>query len=281
MGRNSSFYYSFLILPATKRRALTAVFDLCRAIDDGVDLETDSDRARQVIDDWRREIDRVFSSQSPATPEGRAVQPFVEPFRLPKESFEALIDGVAMDAVPRRYETFADLEPYCHRVASAVGLICLEIFGYRHPGARDYARDLGVALQLTNILRDVGVDYQRGRVYLPAEDLARFGVTEEDIGREVARSGRGIQSERLRAALEHHAARARVFFSRAERNLPPADVRLLASAEIMRAIYRDLLRRIEGARCDVFAEVIRVPRPVQARIALGTWWKSRSSVPTT
>ena len=126
-----------------------------------------------------------------------------------------------MDASPRRYETFADLEPYCHRVASAVGLMCIRIFGYRDPAVRDYARDLGVALQLTNILRDVAVDFRSGRIYLPLEDLARFGCVDADIRQEVERAGRGVQNERLRAVLEHQAARARVYLL-ARHPRPPA-----------------------------------------------------------
>ncbi len=169
---------------------------------------------------WRGEIARVFSAETPSTPQGQALQPFVKPFNLPREQFDALIDGVAMDASPRRYQTFADLEPYCHRVASSVGLICAEIFGYQERAVLDYARDLGVALQLTNILRDVAVDYRLGRFYLPAEDLARFDVSEADIRREVEQAGQGVRSEQVRAALEHHAARARVYFARAVRALP-------------------------------------------------------------
>jgi phytoene synthase len=180
-----------------------------------------------------------------------------------------------MDASPRRYEAFADLEPYCHRVASSVGLICAEIFGYRENAVLDYARDLGVALQLTNILRDVAVDYRRGRLYLPIEDLARFGCVEADIAREVERAGQGIGSENVRAVLEHHAARARVFFSRAERALPPGDASKFVAAEIMRGVYWEVLRRIERARFDVFSRVIRVPRAGQGLIALRVWWKGR------
>ncbi len=135
------------------------MFDFCRAVDDAVDLEPDPARALAALDALAARNRRMSSSTSRRRPSrGRALQPFVEPFNLPRAQFEALVDGVAMDASPRRYETFADLEPYCHRVASAVGLICAEIFGYREARVQDYARDLGVALQLTNILRDVGVD---------------------------------------------------------------------------------------------------------------------------
>jgi phytoene synthase len=274
--RKTSFYYSFLVLSPPQRRAITAVWDVCRAIDDSVDLETDPARAQAALTPWRDEIARVFDRGAPTTPQGQALQPFVVPYHLPRAQFGALVDGVAMDATPRRYETFADLEPYCHRVASAVGLICSEIFGYTQPAALDYARDLGVALQLTNILRDVGVDYRRGRFYLPLEDLRRFGCVEEDVAREVDHAGAGVKNDRLRAVLEHHAARARVFFSRAVRALPAADAPRFLPAEIMRAIYFDLLRRIEAARYDVFTAVIRVPRPVQAQLAVRTWWRARS-----
>jgi phytoene synthase len=161
--RKTSFYYSFLVLPAPKRRAITAVFDFCRAVDDAVDMAPDEAAARAGVTLWRSEVARVFERRTPETPEGRALQPFVGECNLPRAEFDALVDGVAMDATPRRYATFEELEPYCHRVASAVGLICAEIFGYREAGVRQYARDLGVALQLTNILRDVAVGYRPDR----------------------------------------------------------------------------------------------------------------------
>lgn len=275
--RKTSFYYSFLALPAPKRRAITAVFDFCRAVDDSVDLETDPARAQQALTLWRGEVARVFTGARPETPQGQQLQPFVAPCRLPRQQFDALVDGVAMDATPRRYQTFADLEPYCHRVASSVGLMCAEIFEYKQPAVLDYARDLGVALQLTNILRDVGVDYRRGRLYLPLEDLARFSCTEADIAREVDESRSGLRSEKVRAVLEHQAARARMFFSRAVRVLPREDTGRFLPAEIMRAIYFELLTRIETRRCDVFTDLVRVPRPAQARIAITTWWRLRQS----
>jgi len=284
VARKTSFYYAFLALPKAKRQAIVAVWDFCRAVDDSVDLAPSPKAAEAAVGTWRAELDRVFGSSEPATPAGRNLQPLVPTFGLAREDFDALVDGIAMDASPRRYETFADLEPYCHRVASAVGLMCVRIFGYRNPAVRDYARDLGVALQLTNILRDVGVDFRRGRVYLPIEDLTRFGCTEADIEREVNEAGHGIRSDRLRSVLEHHAARARVFYARAVRALPPDEGSNLIAAEIMREVYSELLRRVESARCDVFSSVIHVPRPTQARIALKTWWNvrrraARSTVP--
>ena len=276
MTRKTSFYYSFLVLPKAKREAITAVFDFCRAVDDSVDLETDPARAQTALATWRAEVARVFDQQQPLTPQGKALQPFAKSCRLPREQFEALVDGVAMDAGPLRFQTFADLEPYCHRVASSVGLICAEIFEYRQPQVLEYARDLGVALQLTNILRDVAVDYRRGRMYLPLEDLARFNCAEDDIRREVENAGRGVQSTAVRSVLEHHGARARVYFSRARRALPASDAKSFLPAEIMQAIYWNLLQRIEAAQYDVFTELIRVPRPTQARLAIQTWWRLRS-----
>jgi len=276
MTRKTSFYYSFLVLPQPQRRAITAVWDFCRAVDDAVDLETDFKRAEAALASWRVEVARVFDGGAPQTPQGQALQAFVEPFHLPRVQFDALIDGVAMDASPRRYETFADLEPYCHRVASAVGLMCAEIFGYREKAVLDYARDLGVALQLTNILRDVAVDYRRNRFYIPLEDLRRFSCSEADVAREVDQSGHGVQNPRVRAVLDHQGARARVFFARAVRSLPQQDASRFVAAEIMRAIYFEMLRRIEAAEFDVFTSVIRVPRPLQARLALQVWWRLRA-----
>jgi phytoene synthase len=186
MTRKTSFYFSFLVLPRAKRRAVTAVYDLCRAIDDSVDLEPDPVRAAAALDSWRVEVARLFEGRPPETPQGRQLLPFIRPFNLPRIQFDALIEGVAMDITPKRYSTFADLEKYCHRVASAVGLVCAEIFGYREAAVLDYARDLGVALQLTNILRDVAVDARQRRLYLPLEDFERFGCTEADLQGEIA-----------------------------------------------------------------------------------------------
>jgi phytoene synthase len=273
--RKSSFYYSFLALPTPKRHAIVAVFDFCRAVDDSVDLETDPARAAEALALWRAEIDRVFTGGAPATPQGRALQPFVEPAHLPRAQFDALVDGVAMDAAGTRYATFADLEPYCHRVASAVGLICAEIFGYRERIVLDYARDLGVALQVTNILRDVGVDFRNGRRYLPDEDLARCGCAWSDIEAEVAQAGRGVQSPAVRAVLELTAGRARTFFARAAAALPAEERRRFLPAEIMSGVYQSLLGRIERRGYDVFTSVVRVPRPMQAGIALRVWWRTR------
>ena len=270
MARDTNFYYSFLVLPAEKREAIGIVWDFCRAVDDAVDEAGAADAALEV-ERWRREVAAVFGEGTPATAQGRALAPLVRRFNLPHAAFNALVEGVAMDIGSRRYETFDDLYEYCIRVASAVGLMCLEIFGYRDPRARDYAIDLGVALQLTNILRDVPEDLARGRVYIPQEDLRHFGCTEADLQAESAQRGSGVRSGSVKALLRHQGERAREYYARAAAALPPGDARRLVAAEIMGAIYRAILTRIERTDYDVFTRVIRIPRPRRALIAGLTW----------
>ncbi|MDP6605784.1 MAG: squalene/phytoene synthase family protein [Dehalococcoidia bacterium] len=273
MSRDTNFYYSFLALPAEKRRAIIAVWDFCRAVDDAVDepssggsMATPQD-VSAAVDRWRTEVAACFDGRAPRTTQGERLQPFIDRFGLPREAFERLVDGVEMDVGRRRYETFADLREYCLRVASGVGLMTIEIFGYRDPRVRDYAVDLGVALQLTNIVRDVAVDLAQGRVYLPIEDLARFGCTEDDLRR-------GELSAPVVALLRHQCERAREYYGRARAVLPRDEARGLVAAEIMRAIYFAILEAIERAGYDVFSRVIRVPRPRRAMIAASTWVKT-------
>jgi phytoene synthase len=276
VARDTNFYYSFLVLPAEKRRAIVAVWDFCRAVDDATDEigREAPEVAAAELGKWRRELAACFDGLEPQTPQGRALLPFVQRFHLPRSAFEALIEGVEMDVVPRRYQTFGELYEYCIRVASAVGLICLEIFGYRDPAARQYARDLGVALQLTNILRDVPGDFERGRVYIPQEDFAAHGCTEADLKQEIVHRGGGIKNAAIEQLLRHQAARAREYYGRAAQHLPRGDARRLVAAEIMGAIYRRILDRIEQRRYDVFSEVVRIPRPQRALIAAATWGRT-------
>jgi 15-cis-phytoene synthase len=273
VARDTNFYYSFLVLPADKRRAIVAVWDFCRAVDDATDerAEEDPAAAAREIAHWRRELAACFDGGTPTTPQGRALAPLVHRFNLPRSAFEALIEGVEMDVTPRRYETFADLYEYCIRVASAVGLICVEIFTYRDPAARQYATDLGVALQLTNILRDVPGDLQRGRLYIPLEDLRAHGCTEDDLRRESANAGAGVRSPAVKALLRQQGRRAREYYAKAARGLPRRDAGRLVAAEIMGAIYRGILDRIERRDYDVFSSVVRIPRPRRALIAGTTW----------
>lgn len=275
MSRDTSFYYSFLVLPPRKRNAIIAVWDFCRAVDDAVDEVVPAEQwanglpaaaratAAASLADWRREIAAVYGG-TPQTPQGTGLQPYVRDFDLPRDRFEELIDGVEMDLDHVRYETFAELADYCRRVASAVGLVCVEIFGYRDPGVRTYAEHLGLALQLTNIVRDVAADLRMGRIYLPLEDLRRFGVGEEALRA-------GTVTPAVASLLRFECDRAREYFQRAAAALPAADVRSLLAAEIMGAIYFEILQRIEGRGYDVFSERIRVPRPRRAVLALRLW----------
>jgi 15-cis-phytoene synthase len=265
--RATSFYYSFFALPAEKRKAIIAVWDFCRAVDDAVDephAETARGGSDQALARWREEVARLYEHREPATSQGRELLPFIGQFSLPRNAFEDLIDGVAMDLDRRRYDTFDALRQYCLRVASAVGLICVEIFGYRDVQSRDYAIDLGIALQLTNIIRDVGADLQRGRLYIPLEDLKKFGCTEQDLRT-------GIVTENVRKLLAFECSRAREYYRKAEQALPQPDARGLTAARIMAAIYAELLRAIERTNYDVFRRRVRIGRPRQAMIAAFTW----------
>jgi len=270
VGRDTSFYYSFLVLPADKRRAIVAVWDFCRAVDDAVDEAPEGTHAARVRE-WREELARCFDGGAPLTPQGRALQPLIGAFNLPRSAFEALIEGVEMDLHTTRYATFPDLYQYCIRVASAVGLMCVEIFGCKDPASKQYAIDLGVALQLTNILRDVPGDLERGRVYIPLEDFARFKCHEGDLGAEAMHAGHGVRSAAVKQLLAFQAQRARDYYRKADATLPRPDARRLVAARIMGAIYRGILSRIEAADYDVFSSVIRVPRPRRALIAAATW----------
>jgi phytoene synthase len=274
-GRDTNFYYSFLVLPAEKRRAIVAVWDFCRAVDDAVDEApaglgpADPRSAASQLARWREELAACYGQGSPRTPQGQALAPLVARFSLPRDAFEAVVDGVAMDLERSRYQTFDELREYCLRVASAVGLICIEIFGYTDPRTRGYALDLGIALQLTNIVRDVGADLARGRIYLPAADLARFGCTEDDLRA-------GVVSGKVRSLLAYECARARDYYDRAERELPRADRRRMVAARIMAGIYRAILDRIERSDYRVFDRTIRVPRPRRAVIAAMLWARAMS-----
>ena len=271
MARDTNFYYSFLVLPPDKRKAIVAVWDFCRAVDDAVDEAESPGAARDEIARWRAELAMAFEGRTTQTRQGAALVPVIGQFNLPRTAFESLIEGVEMDLGARRYETFEDLYRYCIRVASAVGLICLEIFGYGDPRSRQYAIDLGVALQLTNILRDVPEDLRRGRVYIPQQELRLHGCSEEDLARESAASGNGVRSPAVRAVLEQQARRAREYYRRAAKGLPRSDARRLVAAEIMGAIYRGILTRIEAAEYDVFTRVVTIPRPRRALIAAAIW----------
>ena len=262
----TSFYYSFLVLPADQRRAIIAVWEFCRAVDDAVD-ECDAPGAlpaATAVTHWRDELARCFSDGQPVTPQGQRLQPFIREFDLPRQAFDDVIDGVAMDLDHLRYDTFEELFEYCRRVASAVGMICIRIFRCSSPASTDYALHLGLALQLTNIIRDVKSDLERGRLYLPLEDLRATGCTVDELMA-------GQVTDRVRALLAFECERARSFYAKAVASRPEVDRRRLVAAEIMRAVYGETLGRIEQRGYDVFSSRVRVPKPQQALIALRQW----------
>ncbi|HVN34846.1 MAG TPA: presqualene diphosphate synthase HpnD [Casimicrobiaceae bacterium] len=233
----SSFYYSFLFLPPERRRAITALYAFCREVDDVVDEATDATLARTKLAWWRTEVSAAFTG-APQHPVALALKPVVAQFRLPEEHFQTVIDGMAMDLERNRYLDFAELERYCHCVAGVVGLMSAEIFGYTNLATRRYARDLGIAFQLTNIIRDVGEDARRGRIYLPQNELAAHGVTAAAILK-------GEASGALVSLMKDQVARARRWYAQAFDALPSEDRAAQRPGIIMASIYRTLLDEIE------------------------------------
>jgi 15-cis-phytoene synthase len=264
----SNFFFAFLALPKHRRDALYAVYAFCRTVDDIADVGTDPVVQRAGLARWRDDIARCYDNVTPEHPIARQLAVAVRDFRLPRAALEAIVEGCEMDLAHATYETAEDLYPYCYRVASAVGLCCIEIFGYTDPRARDYAVSLGMALQLTNIIRDVGVDARLGRVYVPQADLRKFGVSNADL-----RAGR--YGDAFVALMEHEAARARGFYADARAAFPAADARSLVPAEIMGRIYGALLAEIEARRFRVFDERVTLPARRKAAIALRCWAGAR------
>ncbi len=234
----SSFYYSFLFLPKPRREAITALYAFCREVDDIADECTDLQIARTKLSWWRAEIDNLYKNQ-PQHPVTKALAPAVQNYGLSAEHFQEIIDGMEMDLEFNRYQDFKQLQLYCYRVASVVGLLSASIFGYSNRDTLKYAHDLGMAFQLTNIIRDVGEDARRNRIYLPLEELAQFGVSEEDILQ-------CKESEQIQKLLDFQIERAEGFYDRALNELPEEDRKPQRTGLIMTAIYRTLLREIKA-----------------------------------
>ena len=254
----SNLALAFVLLPKEKRDGMSALYAFCREVDDVADEESvPTNRRREQLADWRADVLRTCGDQTPQFPVNIELQPFIRRHRLPFELFDELLKGVEMDLDINRYADYAELDTYCYRVASVVGLLSIEIFGYREPACRDYAIHLGKALQLTNILRDVRSDAARGRIYLPLSELARFQVTPDEILR-------SEYSSRFRALAESVAGRAREFYQQARVTLPDVDRRSMVAAELMGSVYWKLLRKLESCQFDVFG-------PTPAR--LSRWQK--------
>jgi len=233
----SSFYYSFLFLPPQQRRAITALYAFCREVDDVVDECSDAQLARAKLDWWRMEVASLYAGE-PHHPVMHALQPHTQPFRITAGQLNEIVDGMAMDLAQTRYPDFPALERYCYLVAGVIGLLAAGIFGYRNPRTLEYARRLGTAFQLTNIIRDVGEDARKNRIYLPMEDLQRYGVAASDI----------LQSrptDAFRQLMQFQARRADAFYAKAFDALPAEDRRAQRPGLIMAAIYRRLLAEIE------------------------------------
>jgi phytoene synthase len=261
----SNFFYSFLFLSRYKRAAIMDVYAFCRAIDDVVDdAQAVWEHDPQVeLDKWRSELDNLYAG-APTWEQTRKLQRTLERFPIPKELFEKLVYGCEIDLYRNRYETFADLQEYCYHVASVVGLMCIEIFTYQNPRTKEYAENLGLALQLTNILRDLKEDGERDRVYLPQEDLRRFDYSERELLN-------GVVNDNFRALMQFECERAHAFYQKAAECLPAEDRPTLVAAQTMGRIYYRLLKKIEGVNYDVFNHRIRLHRPTRFLIALQEW----------
>lgn len=272
----SNLALAFVLLPKAKRGGMSALYAFCREVDDIADDEqAPVEQRRAQLAGWRADVRRACGTEPPEYLVNRELQPVIHRYQLPLELFEALLDGVEMDLSIQRYEDYAALELYCYRVASVVGLLSIEIFGYSNPACREYAVYLGKALQLTNILRDVRTDALRGRVYLPLAELRRFSVTPEEI-LELR------YSERFAALAASVAERARGFYRRAHETLPPEDRRTMIAAELMDSVYWRLLRKLEARRFQVFGpQPVRLNRGQKLALILRAWCRFALGVPAT
>lgn len=250
----SSFYYSFLFLPPEQRKAITALYAFCREVDDVVDECNEPELAIKKLTWWRNEIDNLFNKQ-PQHPVTLALKPHIQTFNLAQEYFQEIIDGMEMDLTRSSYRTFKDLSLYCYRVASVVGLLSVEIFGYEDRNTIKYAHNLGMAFQLTNILRDIHEDVMRGRVYLPEDDMKDFGVSINDLKHPGTHPNANKQ---LRNLLRFQIERARGYYQKAFECLPDHDRYNQRCGIIMAEIYLQLLNEIEADNCRVLEHRIRL-----------------------
>ena len=259
-NHQSNFYYSFLMLPTPKREAIETIYAFCRYTDDIVDESGDEQEKYVRLKQWTEELQRSLTGESRYAILNR-LSKIIKRFNIPLEHFYDLINGMEMDLNKRRYDSWDDLREYCYRAASTVGLICAEVFGYKNEEAKQYAINLGIALQLTNILRDIKQDAKRGRVYLPQQDLRAFGYTEADLAN-------SVYDDRFRALMQYECQRAHDYYRKAKSFLAEEDKPLFSAARIMGNIYYLLLLRIERANYDVFTKRIRLGSPLKLLVAL-------------
>lgn len=259
--RARNFYYSFVVLPVAKRRGLCAVYAFMRYCDDISDGAAEVENKRRLLRIWRQELEDALAGKYHGNPILPAFDDTVRRFQIPAEYFHWIIDGAEMDLTADRYDSFEDLYTYCFNVASAVGLVCIQIFGYQDPRAKKHAEHCGIAFQLTNILRDVKEDAEMGRIYIPREDLDRFQYSSEDLRR-------GVLDERFQRLMEFEAARARQYYDQARDLLPLIEEASRPALWAMMEIYSRLLRKIVRRRYDVFHNSIHLSNPEKASIAL-------------
>ncbi|HZM37413.1 MAG TPA: presqualene diphosphate synthase HpnD [Burkholderiales bacterium] len=259
----SSFYYSFLFLPRERRRAITALYAFCREVDDAVDEASDAQRAAVKLAWWRAEVANLRAG-SPQHPVTQALQPFMEAYSISEQRLGEIIDGMEMDLTQTRYLDWAGLERYCYLVAGVVGILAAGIFGYRHARTLEYARRLGIAFQLTNIIRDVGEDARKNRLYLPMEDLKAHGVLASDILQ-------GRETDAFRGLMRFETERAKAYYAQALEALPEEDRRAQRPGLIMAAIYRALLAEIERDGFHVLAQRTSLTPLRKFFIAWRTW----------
>ena len=262
----SNLALAFILLPRPKRDAMSALYAFCREVDDVADDETvQIEKRRFLLSEWRADVKRACENQPPQFAVNREFQPVIKQFHLPFELFDDLIKGCEMDLDIKRYENFEALETYCYHVASVVGLLSIEIFGYKNPACRDYAIYLGKALQLTNILRDVKTDAARGRIYLPRSELKKFKVAEDEILN-------SKYSDRYFSLASSIAGRAKQFYQLAQKTLPPEDRDSMVAAELMGSVFWQLLQKLERGSFDVFGpQPLKLSRPHKLALIFTSW----------
>jgi phytoene synthase len=264
----SSFYYAFNLLPADQRDAMNTVYAFCRQTDDIVDEGSISDAVKyDKLRKWRIELEKSLNGHSDY-PLINKLSKTIQNFRIPLEPFFDLIKGMEMDLQKKRYLTFNDLQTYCYNVASTVGLMCIEIFGYRHHSAKDFAINLGIALQLTNILRDIKKDAEKGRIYLPKEDMEKFNYHESDLFN-------NTYNENFQRMMKYQVERAREYFNAATACLNREDKKAMFAARAMQHIYYRMLNKIVDADYDVYNSNIKISTAKKVGISLGVWAKYR------
>ncbi|MDR4494921.1 MAG: presqualene diphosphate synthase HpnD [Nitrospirales bacterium] len=265
----SNFYYSFLFLPRHRREAMYTIYAFCKLVDSAVDEPAPGSHPSEEVAKWRQEISATYQGH-PTQPVTLSLAAHLQTFDIPESLLQELITGVEMDLTINRFTTFPELYQYCYRVASVVGLICLKIFQTQSPAAEDYAVNLGLAFQLTNILRDLKSDAEHNRIYLPLEDLQRFGYPEQAL----------LQQQSTPALVDlvkYECERARSYYQKAQtilQGLPASDQQSLVVAEIMRGVYSRILQQLEEQNYQVFGPRVRISPMQRLAIAANIWVRS-------